>query len=278
MARPPRPRPNQPPPPDPPGDGDPPRRRPPRRPRPPRAQPRRSQVGALAAAAIAVASAGGVGVGLNSSGHPPFAGPVVAASGPTCGGVERWAVKVANDPGAAAIDPNPRAMTIAQMNALTPGPLDAPSGRMAVERAQYTVKGFLAFFKHEDDGDYHVVLTDETNAMATGSAPPTGHSMVVELPNLDCLSGKHGMGPHTSPLGPAMAEALQVFEAQAKHINGAHIPPKSIPVTVTGVGFFDFDHGQKGRGVPHPGVDGQMKVIELHPVTAFTFDTLGEPD
>jgi len=28
----------------------------------------------------------------------------------------------------------------------------------------------------------------------------------------------------------------------------------------------------------YPGVDGQQKVIELHPVTAITFDNLGEVD
>lgn len=270
MARPPTPAP--------PADG-PRRRRPARRPRAPKTERKRSAVGRLAAAVVAVASAGGVGAGLSFSGHLPGSPAAVsAAAGPSCGGVERWAVKVANDPGAAAIDPNPQAKTIVQMNQLLPGPLDGAGGRMAVEKAQYTVTGFLAFFKHEDDGDYHVVLTDETGVFSKGATPPNGHSMVVEFPNPDCFAGKHGDGPKTSPLGAAMHEALDVFEAQAKHIDGGHIPLKSIPVTVTGVGFFDFDHGQTGRGVPHPGVDGQAKVIELHPVTAISFATLGEPD
>ena len=102
--------------------------------------------------------------------------------------------------------------------------------------------------------------------------------MVVEFHDLDFLSGKSGQGAKTSRLAPAMGEALAVFENQAAHLHGANIPPKLIAVTVTGVGFFDFDHGQVGRAVPHPGVDGQQKVIELHPVTAITFDNLGEVD
>nr|MEA2797731.1 hypothetical protein [Phenylobacterium sp.] len=254
--------------------GQPPPRTPRRRAPAPRPERRRSQAGRIAAAALAVAAATGVGSGLNLSGHHP---PTLTAAGPSCGGVERWNVKVANDPDAAAIDPNPRAATIGEMNALLPGPVDQ-GGRMQVEKAQYTVKGYLSFFKHEADGDYHVVLTDETGVYSKGKAAPNGHSMVVEFPDLDCLSGKAGQGAKTSQLAPAMGEALAVFESRAAHLHGSSIPPKSIAVTVTGVGFFDFDHGQVGRAVPHPGVDGQQKVIELHPVTAISFDNLGEID
>jgi hypothetical protein len=251
-----------------------PARPPPRRRRPatpaPGARKPRSNVGKVAGALIAAAAATGVGTGLNVAGHHP-APPPVAVAGAACGGTERWNVKVANDPDAGAISPNPRAATVGEMNALLPGPLDA-GGRMEAEKAEYTVRGYLSFFKHEADGDYHVVITDETGVFSKGKTAPNGHSMVVEFPDVDCLSGKSGKGPTTSPFAAAMGEARAVFEAQAAHLSGAKVPPKSVPVTVTGVGFFDFDHGQVGRGVPHPGVDGQAKVIELHPVTAITFD------
>lgn len=232
---------------------------------------RRSNVGRIAGALIATAAATGVGTGLNIVGHHPSPPPVTAA-GPACGGTERWNVKVANDPDSGAISLNPKAATVAEMNALLPGPVDG-GGRMEVEKTEFTVRGFLSFFRHEDDGDYHAVITDETGGFSQGkTTPPNGHSIVVEFPDIDCLSGKSGKGPTTSPFSATMGEARAVFEAQAAHLNGAKIPPKSVPVTVTGVAFFDFDHGQTGRGVPHPGVDGQMKVIELHPVTAITFE------
>ncbi|HXA38830.1 MAG TPA: hypothetical protein VNW53_07520 [Phenylobacterium sp.] len=254
---------------------DPPRRA--TRPAPAHAPKTRSHVGKIAGALIATAAASGVGTGLNVAGHHPAPPPPPAQAGAACGGTERWNVKVANDPDATTIDANPKAASIVQMNALTPGPVDA-GGRMGVEKAQYTVRGYLSFFKHEADGDYHVVITDDTGVFSTGKTAPNGHSMVVELPDPSCFAGKSGAGPTTSRLGQAIAEARAAFESQASHINGAGIPPKTIPVTVTGVAFFDFDHGQTGRASPHPGVDGQGKVIELHPVTAISFDKLGEPD
>jgi hypothetical protein len=264
MARAPaRPRgPGAPPPPPPGGPGE----TPPPAPRPRR----RSHAGRVVGAALAIASAVGVGHGLlQQKPHP--------GAGPSCGGTERWNVKVANDADAKAIDPNAASAEIADLNKVSPGPLDQ-GGRMDVEKKEFTVKGYLAFFKHEADGDYHVVLTDQTGQFTSGKTQPSGHSMVVELPDPGCFAGKSGTGSTTSQLGQAIAEARTEFEDKTRGIVGGAIAPKSIPVTVTGVAFFDFDHGQTGRSTPHPGADGQQKVIELHPVTAISFDNLTEPD
>ena len=232
---------------------------------------RRSNVGRVIGAGIAVATATGVGVGLNI--------PVTEAHGPTCGGTERWNVKSANDPDASKIDPNPQGpFTVAQMNQVLPGPLSA-GGRMAAEKKQYTVHGFLSFFKEEDDGDYHVVITDRPGDFAKGQqAMPNGRSMVVEFPDVSCLSGKSGLGPPTSVLSQQMAEARDAFENQTGAVNGSKIT-QSIPVTVSGVGFFDRAHGQTGRATERAQPDGRKVVIELHPVTDFTVDgQQGEPD
>src|SRR4051794_41158967 len=94
--------------------------KPPPTPRRPAPAPRRSRAGGLAGAVIAVAAAGGVGTGLNLAGQHPAPSVVAAAA---CGGTERWNVKVATDPDSAALDPNPTAMTVGQMNAMLPGPL-----------------------------------------------------------------------------------------------------------------------------------------------------------
>ena len=221
-------------------------------------------------AAIAAGTAATVGGGLYSSATeaPP---PIV------CGGTERWNVKVANDPDAVQISPNPQGPhTVAQLNQVLPGPIDA-GGRMAAEKKRYTVRGLLSYFKKEDDGDYHVVITDPPGAFARGEAPPNGRSMVVELPNNDCLRGKSGKGPATSVLGQSMAEARASFEEQVKGISGTKIT-KAIPVTVTGVGFFDRAHGQTGRATEHSEADGREVVFELHPVTEITFDNPTETD
>lgn len=187
-----------------------------------------------------------------------------------CGGTERWGIKVGNDPDAAQINPNSSGpFTVADVNKIVPGPLDS-GGRMAAEKKRYTVRGYLSYFKHEDDGDYHVVITDQPGGFARGETPPNGRSMVVEFPDANCLRGKSGKGPATSVLGQSMAEARASFEEQIRGISGTKIN-KPIPVTVTGVGFFDRAHGQTGRAVERPEADGRKVVFELHPVTEITF-------
>jgi hypothetical protein len=197
--------------------------------------------------------------------------------GHNCGGTERWNVKVANDPDAKEIDVSPPASsTVADLNAIVPGPIDS-GGRMKVEKRAYTVQGFLSFFKSETDGDYHVVITDTPFDFAKGSEPPNGRSMVVEFPNPRCFAGKSGKGRRTSVLGQQIAAARAAFEQNSSGLDGRNIR-RRIPVTVTGVGFFDFDHGQTGRATPHPGMDGKGKVFELHPVTSISFGSAAGND
>lgn len=248
-------------------------RRPKRRRRRSPPERRRSNAGRVIGAGIALATAGGVGAGLNL----PFA----EAPGLTCGGTERWSVKLANDPDALGgkIDLNPSGpFTVAAMNQILPGPLDA-GGRMAVEKKQYTVRGFLSYFKDEDDDDYHVVITDKPGDFARGKgAQPNGRSMVVELPDPACFRGHTGQPAVASSLNESLSESRLAFDQQTKGLSGTNLN-KPIPVTVTGVGFFDFDHGQTGRATPHPWTNGQGKVFELHPVTQIMFDNaVGEPD
>lgn len=198
----------------------------------------------------------------------------VATTAPTCGGTERWNVKVANDSDASGGKINlapTNAPSVASLNAILPGTLDS-GGRMAVEEKEYTVSGYLSYFKHEADGDYHVVITDQPGDFTRANkGAPNGRSLVVEFPDSHCFMGKSGQGPSTSALGQAIADARATFEDKSGSLNGTSIanPPR---VTVSGVGFFDFDHGQTGRATPHPGVDGQGKVFELHPVTSISFD------
>lgn len=228
----------------------------------------------MVATAVGVAAAAFVGHGLQS---PPAKPPAGAAA---CGGTERWDVKGANDADAPQVQPNPLQTTVEALNdTLRPGPIDA-GGRMAVEKQTYSIQGYIAFYKHEADGDYHVVITSGPAApFSAGRAdPPQGHSMVVELPDPNCFSGKGGTGSKTSLLSQQIGDARTLFEQQmAQHTEGKQ--STRIPVTVTGVAFYDFDHGQVGRAKPYPLLDAQGKqlakqdkVIELHPVTGIVFD------
>jgi len=233
---------------------------------------KKSTAGKVTGAILAVAGTTGVMSGLAI----PFEKPAIV-----CGGTERWPVKVTADKDAAQIDLMPGTpMTVGQVNdQMKPEPYPV-GGRMNVEKKVYTVRGYLSFFKHEGgkaDHDYHVVITDQPGQFEEDEQkPPNGHSMVVELPDSDCFAGKPGTAG-TSALGQAIVDARATFE---HHVIWPHDRrlTQPIPVSVTGVGFFDFDHGQTGRARPHPGADGKAKVFELHPVTEIAFDNVADPD
>jgi hypothetical protein len=193
--------------------------------------------------------------------------PSAAAS---CGGTERWNVKDANDADAASVDQTPVDSTVAALNQEKPAQIDK-GGRMPIEKKVFTIQGYIAFFKHEGDDDYHVVITDDQGGYSNG------HSIVVELPDPKCFSGHSGLGPHTSVLAAGIGDARSEFEDKMANIDGTDIPAKSIPVTVTGVAFFDFFHNQTGHSVIQK-LGTQSKVIELHPVIGIDFTNAPETD
>jgi hypothetical protein len=87
--------------------------------------------------------------------------------------------------------------------------------------------------------------------------------MVVEIPDPDCG------GACASPKLSDIKKARQDFAAQ---IPNAPPDPEfkvvqsNVVVEVTGVGFFDFAHGQTGLA---------QNCVELHPVLAIAFPTPG---
>lgn len=202
--------------------------------------------------------------------------PVSAAA--ACGGSERWPVKVASDPEAHEIDAgNVTDISIADFNKLKPSDVIASNDefdRMEIEKRVYRVHGFLALYKLEPDGDYHLAATDETGKVTKGGqgSTPTGHSFVAEIPGSKCFAGKHGQYPAKSVFASEIAGSRKAFEAGVANLNAKAIAPGSVPVTITGVVFFDFDHGQVGRASVHKDANGKRLVIELHPILAIKFE------
>jgi hypothetical protein len=176
---------------------------------------------------------------------------------PTCG-VERWTVKVGTDPDVGLIDlNNPVHTTIDNLAAMTP-PADPPGppddARIApAETTVYVVNATMTLYKKEGDVDYHVVLQDEN-----------GHTMIVEIPSPGCIVAQNPSGPGRilvpSPLSAGIALARSKFDDRFNATTS--FQTANIPVQITGVGFFDFIHGQ--TGVAPNG-------IELHPVLNITF-------
>ena len=187
-----------------------------------------------------------------------------------CGGTERWAVKVGADPSASNVAlTNQIPMAVTDLVSL-PEPHRPPAGdnttRLSEETHVYVITGHLIEFKFETDNDYHMVVTDDTLSFtAGGSAPPSGHSFVAEIPDPTCIAGAHGNSSPNSLFIDSIRNARQKLESQFPNINksGAFNDAGGIPVQITGVGFFDFPHRQVGRAPNN---------IELHPVLDIVFN------
>lgn len=78
--------------------------------------------------------------------------------------------------------------------------------------------------------------------------------MIAEIPSPSCVDP-------SSPFASQVANARSEFDAQLS-VSSA-FQAANVPVQVTGVGFFDFFHGQHGVA---------PNVIELHPILDIQFN------
>lgn len=167
------------------------------------------------------------------------------ASTGSCG-VERWSVKTGIDADASKITlQSTTPTTIASLDAI-PAPSSLPSNNRVqpTETTVFKLSATLTQYKIEADSDYHLVMSDSA-----------GHTMIGEIPDPACV----GSG---SPLASSIQKARSEFDA--KYTATGSFQAANVPVTVTGVGFFDFQHGQ--TGVAPNG-------IELHAVLDVQFGT-----
>jgi len=146
-------------------------------------------------------------------------------SAPACG-VERWTVKTLQD--------HPRLLpvrttTIAYLTS-RPAPAVLPDTRLPFERHIFRIRAAVTLVRHEDDSDLHVVVEDAR-----------GRTMITEAPLPACA-------PRATTL-----RRMQMRQARAM----VRLCPRAM---VTGVAFFDFQHGQTGVA---------PNAIELHPILAF---------
>ena len=159
-------------------------------------------------------------------------------------GVERWSVKTGTDPQAPSVNLSSYiSSTIYNFHQST-RPSSLPSnGRVSPrETTQYRLSGTLTKYVREADSDYHLVIKDSA-----------GRTMIIELPASNCV----GAG---SPFGTGIARARSQFDARFTATTS--MKTTSTPVTVKGIGFWDYIHGQ--TGVAPNG-------IEIHPVLDIVF-------
>jgi hypothetical protein len=148
-----------------------------------------------------------------------------SASGRIECGVERWTVKTLQDRPTLL----PAQQTTIAFLTSRPAPASLPDTRLPFERHIFTVIARVVLIRHEADDDFHVVLSDGQRTMITESPAPTCDSRAF---------------PRRQAQMAAARRALRIC-------------PRA---RVTGVAFFDFDHGQTGVA---------RNAIELHPILAF---------
>jgi hypothetical protein len=173
---------------------------------------------------------------------------VIAAPNTSTGscGVERWSVKTGTDADSGLITLHSTTpTTIAALGALAkPATLPSNNRIQPTETTVFKIQATLLEYKLEADSDYHLVLSDGA-----------GHTLISEIPDPACVGA-------ASPLAGSISKARSEFDA--KYTVTGSFQTANAPVTVTGVGFFDFLHGQ--TGVAPNGV-------ELHAVMDVQFGT-----
>jgi hypothetical protein len=177
-----------------------------------------------------------------------LAGTLVAlalAQGPACIGEERWPVKTLTDNQAAAVDLEKSHVTVTTVEhvATFTAPKYHEVGPRAPEEKQvFSIVGDVVGFKLEKDQDYHVILRGDS-----------GQTMVIEFPRPECAKGSRVLNSITRARNTFLKHFVEPrveFVAYRK---------KPVKVKVTGIGFFDKLHGQKGM-LPNG--------FELHPILA----------
>jgi hypothetical protein len=166
-------------------------------------------------------------------------------------GVERWSVKTGTDADVGKVNlSSSSSNTIATMRSWTaPNPIPANNRVSPFETTVWVLNATLTQYKAENDSDYHLVLSDAS-----------GNTLIAEIPLPACV----GSG---SPFLSKITSARAAFDA--KFTATGSFQTANIPVQITGVGMFDFLHGQ--TGVAPNG-------IELHPVLSIVFNPSTSPD
>ena len=153
------------------------------------------------------------------------AAPEGRATSRSACGVERWTVKTLQDRPKLL---RPRKVKI-HFLITRPAPSHLPDRRLPFEHHVYTVTAAVVLVRPEDDSDLHLVLQQG------------GNHMIAEAPSPSCDS-------HATPV---RRRQMRVARSHVRLCSRAR---------VTGVAFFDFDHGQTGVA---------PNAIELHPILGF---------
>lgn len=191
-----------------------------------------------------------------------------------CGGEERWAVKDGSDASAGQVDFGTIASkTLLELVKLKQPKLpgDNTTRILPQETTVVRVQARLIQWKLEDDADYHLVLTDDTKNFTPAGGKPTGHSIIGEIPDPNCVAGSHDdFGTQSpflqitgaSPMGIDTARQQMDDEFPNADLTGGWNDAGGARVELVGVTFYDRAHGQVSRAPNN---------LEIHPIVAIKF-------
>jgi hypothetical protein len=199
-----------------------------------------------AAAALLFAALGvlpGGSVALAATHRSDDAPPEISTGAFHCGGY-RWPVKTLSDGAAGAVNLSPRDTTIGRLSSLPAH--DETSGRLApFEARTWRLRDVrLVGFEPQRDGDVHLIVADRS-----------GRTMITELPAAACVSRA------PDRLADELDAARGAFALRYGDGTGGGFHPLDATATITGVGFFDRPHDQRGAAA---------NGVELHPLLSFT--------
>src|SRR5438128_2830717 len=166
-------------------------------------------------------------------------------------GEERWPVKTLSDQDAAQVNFTPVQSSVAELRSLVPpAPLPQSSRLAPTELTVFTVTVQVVEMKLEEDRDIHLVIAEPSDPSAT---------MISEFPDADQCTGavasSHAQEMRTAR-GLLVAAFGQPSSSQFTNLTGT--------ATLTGVGFFDFLHGQ--TGVAPNGIELQLPFLGPGPL------------
>ena len=162
-------------------------------------------------------------------------------------GVERWPIKTLSDSDTIKINFSKLVESSVHQQVVLTRPKIVRNKRHESETIIYKINCSIVGFKRESgDKDIHVILEDDE----------TEETMVAEIPSHKCLSVQK-----TSRTDLFFNLNKWFVENIGYPTNNFIYLKKHIPITITGVGFFDYVHGQIGMAA-----NGR----EIHPILSIT--------
>ncbi len=171
----------------------------------------------------------------------------------------RWDVKTGADPDAGRVNAAKVTPTKIADLAAAPAPKawPPPSREGPWETTIWQLDATLTAYKHENDGDYHLVLSDQQNNTMVVEIPDPTQVVKASLFIAQIQAARKAFDAKFGQQLAALAALPQAPDTSAPMIT--HVVQR---VQVTGIGFFDFSHGATGAA---------PNCIELHPVLSIAF-------